>query len=139
LPAELLDTARDSVKKLSKTFPVIDVRLLDAFELGDFTVLVCEGNIGSLIGRKGTIVSELTKMMGRKVRVIEQTKDEKKMVQDLIGNVRLLGINKVFSPQGTEYKILIHSADESRLPTGKEALEKCIAGLLNGNVAVQFE
>ena len=135
---ELLLRSSETVKKLSETFPVIDVRVIDAVELEGIIVLACEGKIGSLIGRKGTIVSELSKQLGKKVRVIEYTKDERKMVQDLLGNVRLIGVNKIFATGGVQYKIVIQSADQTKLPDVKNRLEDCISGLLNGNATIEF-
>jgi len=135
---ELLLRSSETVKKLSKTFPVIDVKLIDAVELKDIIVLACEGRIGSLIGKKGIIVSELSKRLGKKVRVIEYTKDERKMVQDLFGDVRLIGVNKIFAAEGLQYKIVILSADQGKLPDEMNRLEECLSKLLNGNATVEF-
>ena len=72
------------------------------------------------------------------MRVVEHTKDERKMVQDLLGNVRLIGVNKVFSTEGVQYKIVIQSADQTKLPDGKKKLEDCISGLLKGTATIEF-
>src|SRR3989338_8868705 len=70
-----------SIGKLSKNFPITGVEFKKAIDLEQLVVLACTGNMGALIGSKGHIAAELTKLLGKKTRIIEYTKNEKKMAQ----------------------------------------------------------
>lgn len=124
--------------RMDKSFPISSVEFKQAIDLNEMIVMVCEGNIGTLIGKKGRIVSEITRKVGKKVRVIEHTKDEKKMIQDLVGGARVLGVNKIFKPKKQEYKVIISRFDEGKLMISKENLEKGIQQLLQAETSVEF-
>ncbi|MFH1256087.1 MAG: hypothetical protein V1494_02230 [Candidatus Diapherotrites archaeon] len=124
--------------RLSKKFFFLNVEFNKALDLDELLVLVCQGNIGSLIGKKGRIVAVLSKEFGKKVRVIEKAKDEKKMLQDLLGSVRVIGVNKVFKPEGHELKVLIEKKDMDKMPLKAEDLEKSINSLLESKARVEF-
>ncbi len=128
-----------SLHKLGKKFFFKNVDFDKALELNELIVLVCEGNIGSLIGKKGRVVAELTAEFGKKVRVIEKSADEKKMVQDLVGTARVLGINKVFDPKKTIHRVIIAEQDKGKMIAHQEALEKGISELLQGEATIEFE
>jgi len=128
-----------SLHKLTKKFFFKNVDFSKALELNELIVLVCEGNIGSLIGKKGRVVAELTNEYGKKVRVIEKSSDEKKMVQDLVGNARVLGINKVFDPEKTIHRIIIANQDKDKMIAPQDQLEKGISELLQGEATIEFE
>ncbi|MFH1587224.1 MAG: hypothetical protein ABID38_05170 [Candidatus Diapherotrites archaeon] len=128
-----------SLHKLSKKFFFKNVDFTRALELNEIIVLVCEGNIGSLIGKRGRVVAELTAEFGKKCRVIERSSDEKKMVQDLVGTARVLGINKVFDPEKTIHRIIIAEQDKGKMIAPREHLEKGISELLQGEATIEFE
>lgn len=127
------------LEKLSKQFYLGDVDFRKSIDLEKATVIVCTGRIGALIGKRGQVVSELTKELGKKVRIIEKSKDEKKMAQDLLGDVRVEAVNTIFKDSGQEKKILLSKSDESKLLGSKDEIEKAISGLLsNSKVTIEF-
>jgi transcription antitermination factor NusA-like protein len=126
------------LNKLNKKFFFTDLELKNAIELDGIVVLVCSGNIGSLIGKGGRIIAELSKGLGKKCRVIEKTRDEKKVVQDLIGNARISGINKLFSMGELEYVVVIEKDDEGKLICSKEVLEKGLKHILDAETKIEF-
>lgn len=127
------------LNKLEKNFSFRGIEFNKALELGDMIILSCSGTIGVLIGRKGKIVSELTKALGKKTRIIEKTGNEKKMIQDMIGNARLIGLNKIFKPEETEYKVIISKTDQNKLIGGDpKQLEKGLKELFNAKTTIEF-
>ncbi|HIH16324.1 MAG TPA: transcription elongation factor NusA [Candidatus Diapherotrites archaeon] len=125
--------------RLKRKLSLENADFVKALDLGKLVVIVATGKIGVFIGRKGRIVTEVSRELGRKVRVIEQTSDEKKMVQDLVGKAQVLGINKVFSPAGQEYKVVVAKKDAPRLVSGKARLEEAIRQLLGAKATIAFE
>lgn len=136
---ELDITVSHKLGKLSKIFPLTNVEFKKAIDLEELVVLSCTGNIGSLIGTNGKIVSEITKHLGKKVRVIEHTKNEKKMVSDLIGNARVIGLKKIFSPGSLEYKVIVSKNDQNKLVTTTTNIENALKTLLNAQITIEFE
>ncbi len=124
--------------KMSKKLYFGDTEFKKAIDLSDLIVLVCVGNIGVIIGKGGKNVAALTNEFGKKVRVIERTADEKKMIQDLVGEARVLGVNKIFSTEGREHKILIKKSDKDKMATNEENLKKGLESLLDTNVKIMF-
>lgn len=128
-----------SIGKLSKNFPIAGVEFKKAIDLEQLIVLACTGNMGALIGSKSHIVAELTKLLGKKTRIIEYTKNEKKMAQDLIGNARVLGLKKIFAPGFTEYQIIVPEKDKKMLAAPKQNLENGLKELFKTKTTIIFE
>jgi len=125
--------------RLSKSVYLEGVELEKTMEFGDMVVLVCIGNVGALIGKGGKVVNQLSTELGKKVRIVERGKDERKTIQELLGNVRLIGINTVFAPGKKLKKITISEKDKKKLFTDKLNLQKTIAKIIdNEDIEVEF-
>jgi len=134
----LNDEVLEALAKTTKKFQVQKADFHKAVNLGDMTIISCNGKIGHLIGRKGIIVAELSKTLNTKVRLVENSKDHKKTISDLIGNARLLGVNEIYTPEGKEYKIIVRKSDSKKLTTTPESLGKAIHELLDVKAAIEF-
>lgn len=121
-----------------KKFGFTDVTLVAAIKLPELVILSCSGRIGSLIGKNGVIVSELCRELGSKVRVVESTKDERKVISDIAGNARLLGINEIYTPQGKLLKAIINRSDREKLVAQKENMEQAILKLTGTKTEIEF-
>lgn len=128
-----------ALQKLSKQFYFVGAEFKRALDLGDTVVLLCRGNIGSFIGKKGRVVNKLGKELGKNVRVIEEIKDEKKMIQDFVGNARVLAVNKLFKVDGREHRIVIAEQDKERLAAAPLVLKKGVEKMLDTKARVVFE
>lgn len=124
--------------KLSRRFFEPDIEFRKALEIDGLIVLLCTGKIGSIIGRRGIIVAEMSRDLGKKVRIVEKSRDEKKMIQDFVGMARVIGVDKVFRQEGTSFKVKIAKADEGKAITDATGLEKGIKLLLNADVTIEF-
>ena len=135
---ELEVSVSRALGKISKNFPITNAQFHRAIELEDVIVLLCSGNLGSFIGKQGRSVAEISKMLGKKARIIEQTKNEKKTIQDLIGNARILGIEKKFLPESTETVIHVLKQDENKLSASKDSLEKGLERVLGAKTTINL-
>ena len=125
----LQEKARSTFEAARHKFHFSNVEFSKAIQMTNLTVLVCKGKIGALIGKGGNVVKELAKGIGSRVRIVENTKDEKKMVADITGNAQVIGINQIFSPEGKSIKIFVKEQDRRKLGAPVEELEKVIMEL----------
>ncbi|AIF70204.1 transcription elongation factor NusA [Palaeococcus pacificus DY20341] len=109
-----------------------DVEFKKAVEAGDLIVIIVgEGQVALVIGKGGKNVKLLMRELGKRVRIIEDTKDVKKLATDLLIPARLFGVNIVYKPDGGQYyKILVPRTDKQRLPASPEVLEKIISQII---------
>ena len=124
--------------KISTKYFFADVRLNGVVDLGNTLLLVCGGNIGSLIGKNGQIINEITKELGgkKRLKIISDKGDEKEKIKEITGNARIVGMSKVFKPDATEYKILIPKAEIKKLRFPLKKAQEAVTKLLSANVQI---
>ncbi|RZN46189.1 transcription elongation factor NusA [archaeon] len=112
-----------------------------AIETDDTVVLVVgENQIGTIVGKGGKVVKSLQKDLEKKIRVIENTDDIKKIAQDLIHPARIAGINILYLPGGgTKKKLRIPVEDEKKLPIDTSIVEDIILRMAGESVDVVIE
>lgn len=126
--------------KYRSHFPLEEVELTQALDLGKLVVLVTASDAGLLIGKKGRVVNTLSKDLGRKIRVVQKTGDVKRMAEELILPVRVLGMNLVYKPGGgQEYRLRIPAQEVPRLPTDLISLEAALYKLTGKKISVLLE
>ncbi|HIH09131.1 MAG TPA: KH domain-containing protein [Candidatus Diapherotrites archaeon] len=133
------EKAKNAFENAMKKFQLHDVEFERAIELPNLVILLCKGKIGALIGKGGLVVGDISKEIGGKVRIVENTPNEKKMISDMVGNARLLGINEVFTPQGRAIKIKINRHDRHRLVADEKAIQGAIGELTKCEAMIEFE
>ncbi|MHA1379986.1 MAG: KH domain-containing protein [Candidatus Helarchaeota archaeon] len=131
---ELIDLEKD-FKALS------DISFYKAYDIGHLIVLeVGKGEIASIIGPRGKIIKILQDKFKKTFRVIEKTKDVKKILEDLIAPARVFGINRIYLPTGEiESKARIYRSDQKKMPASPEIIEDLISKLINERVRITFE
>lgn len=88
--------------------PLNEVTIVRAFEGKNVAVIICgRGDKSKFIGREGYVIKKITKAARIPVRVVEDTKDMKEFIQNLILPVQLQGMNIVYSSGGEVLKIII--------------------------------
>ncbi|HIJ98429.1 TPA: hypothetical protein H1005_00605 [archaeon] len=102
-------------------------------------VLVPKGMAGNFIGRKGTLIKEISDTLGqRRIKVVEETNNPKELVQRILYPAQLLGVNVVYSGKKQIFKVRISRADRQRIHE-KESLEKLFEKLLGSETNIIFE
>lgn len=121
--------------KLSKELKNFNVDFIRAIETENkIIIIVDKKNIGSLIGKSGKNVTKLEKLLNKKIRIIEDTKDEKKMIENIIG-VSILAINKIYAADEI-FKIRIEKRFARHVDKNiSEIIEK----ILNKKIKIVFE
>lgn len=127
--------------ELEEEHQIRDISFKKAVESRALIVIsVGKGEIGNLIGKGGKTVKFLQKALKKKIRIIEDTEDKKKIIQDLLHPARVLGMNVLYMPSGEQkYKVRIPREDERRVPTNVQSAEEIISKLINLKVTIAFE
>ncbi|MEM4020498.1 MAG: transcription elongation factor [Desulfurococcaceae archaeon] len=82
----------------------------------------------------------LTRELGKKVKVIESTGDTRKLIEKIISPASLLGINRVWIPGGMEIlNIRVSRRDRKLLERNRESYEMLIEKLLGIKTQIVFE
>ncbi len=113
-----------------------EIKTIKTIDAGDLVVIITdEGKAGVLIGKGGKIVKTISNKLKRKVRVVEETKDYRRVAQDLLAPVRVVGINIVYPPkEEPKFKVLIAKQDLPKLPSDITTLEKILSKMIGKNV-----
>ncbi len=125
--------------KLDRTYRIGDkVEFVKAFDMGSFILMLVRGEMGRLIGKGGKVLRALRQAVGKPVRIVEIDVLPKKSVQDLFGNVRVLGINVVYKPEGKIYRILIPRREIKYLSFPYSDIERALDIILDAPHEIIF-
>jgi transcription antitermination factor NusA-like protein len=127
--------------QLEEDHHIRDITFVKAVESRSLIVIIVgEGEIGNLIGKGGKTVKVLQRALRKKIRIIEDTNDTKKIIQDLLHPARILGMNILYLPSGEQkYKVRVPKEDERRIPTNVQSAEETVSKLTNLEVQITFE
>jgi transcription antitermination factor NusA-like protein len=102
-------------------------------------VLTQKENIGKIIGKSGDNIRQLSKDLGKQLRVIS-TGDLQQMIHDFVAPARILAVNTVYKPDGsTLRRVRINKKDKKKLRMSLKEIERLITSLTNDNVEISFE
>jgi transcription antitermination factor NusA-like protein len=116
--SELDVKASRIVHEAAKRFRQLEnITIKKVLEGTNVMVMLCgSGDRSKIIGKEGVIINRLSKTIGKNVRVVEETPDFRKFVENLIYPVPLLGMNVVYSTEGEMLKVIISKNKNLTLP-----------------------
>lgn len=129
----LLDLEERGLKELRGLAYVRSVRY------GGLLVVVLRGGqlTDSLTKR---LAKELSEELSTRVKVLEYSADVRRLATQLLYPARVLGVNIVWLPDGTQlYSVRIPRSDERLFPVEREGVEEILSRLTGHNVVVRLE
>jgi transcription antitermination factor NusA-like protein len=117
-----------------------DVGFTKAIETDDsIIILTPKDSIGKIIGRSGATIKVISRKVGKPVRVVGAG-ELNEMIHDLISPARVLGVNKVFKPDGSVLqRIRISRKDSSKLRLSVKDIQNIISSLSKDKMEILFE
>ncbi len=101
-------------------------------------IVVKKEDVGKVVGKGGEIVKKLAGRVERAIRVVEMAKDVKKFSQNLLPDVKVYGVNRVFSPDEDYYKIIVSSDDSRRIMLKEDEFSEVVERVTGERVKLSF-
>ncbi|MEM0061317.1 MAG: transcription elongation factor NusA [Fervidicoccaceae archaeon] len=116
-----------------------DITYVRTIASRDLTVIIVKsGGVEQLLLKRAA--KALSDMLGRRVQIVEQTGDLKKLASELLSPVRINGVNTVWLPDGsTEYIVRISRYELRSLPSKLEVLEEILSKMLGSPARIRAE
>jgi transcription antitermination factor NusA-like protein len=126
---------------IAKNYHLGDVTFKKSIEVdGLIVMIVGEGDIGSVIGKRGRFIRILRRKFNTIIRVVEDTDDLKKWIDELIYPAKISGINIVYPVSGEErYKIRVDKRSREKMPAEKSVVENAIRKITKRETEIIFE
>ncbi|ACL11400.1 putative transcription elongation factor, nusA [Desulfurococcus amylolyticus 1221n] len=91
-------------------------------------------------GEISELERELSQKLGDRVKVVIETGDVKRLIEQLIAPASLIGVNQVWLPSGSEMlNVRVSKRDRRILGRNREEYEKLLSSLLGVETRIIFE
>lgn len=117
-----------------------EIEFTKAIETGDNVIILSpKESLGKIIGRSGATIRVISRRLGKQVRVVGSG-DLHEMIYDFTSPAKVLGINKVYKPDGSvSQRIRISVRDKVKLRLSPEDITKLISSLSKDEIEIAFE
>jgi len=136
-----LEIAKELYRLAQENKGLKEVKFKRSIKVSNLIIILIEaGEIGSIIGKGGNVIRVLSKKLNKKIRVIEESKDIKKVASDLLYPAKVHGINIVYLPDGSILKRLrLGKEFEKKLPITTKSVKEILLLITGENVDIVFE
>lgn len=115
-----------------------DVKISNVIVNENVLIIVCgQGDSAKLVGKGGSVVKKISELVGKRVRIVEESDDPRTFVQNLVFPAPVLNLNTVYTSKGEKYKVVIPA--NSRLPLSLRDFTSIAKSVLGKDVEVGFD
>ncbi len=127
------------VNEIAKTFKPLDgIEIKKVIEGKNISVIVCKKGDGPrLVGKDGVMIKKLSKLLGKPLRVVEESEDVKEFVQNLIQPIPVIGLNIIYKPEKEVLKVIIPKG--RKIPMSKESFAEVMNRMFGKDAIVANE
>ncbi len=117
-----------------------DIEVNEIYVGEEVIVIVApEEDVGKVVGKGGEIVKKLASEVDRAIRVVEMSEEVKQFSKNLLPDVKVYGVNKVFSPKEDYYKVVVDSDDTSRIMLKDEEFTEVVKKVTGESAKLSFK
>ncbi|MFN3803708.1 MAG: transcription elongation factor NusA [Pyrobaculum sp.] len=128
----------DAILKVERKINLSEVEYIKSYETDDFIVILMKNTRRVPRGAFMQLEKELTSVLGKNVRVVEQG-SVNEIIAQLVSPARLLTISTSWLPDGTtETVVKIPARELRRLPIRPERLQAVIGQISGANVKIEI-
>lgn len=131
-----LDVSK-AMYKVSKEKNLKNVGFEKAIKIGDVIIIMTKSNIGLLIGKGGSVAAALSRVLDKKIRIIEFSETPHKIISDLIKPAVLKGINVKYTKDDKVWKVRIDN--QQKLPMSEQTLELALKQFFGAQVEILYK
>lgn len=127
------------INEISKTFkPLKEVEIKKVIEGKNILVIICKKGDGArLVGKDGVMIKKLSKIIGKPLRVVEESEDVKEFVQNLVHPIPVIGLNIIYKPGNEVLKVIIPKG--RKIPMSKESFAQVVNRVFGKDSIVRNE
>jgi len=109
-----------------------------AYRSGDLVVVVVEGvNDFKALDRASR---ELSNRLGYRVKIVEKTGDQRRLIEQIIYPATLLGVNTLWLPDGSEQTVIrVLRKDQRIIGSRKSSYEEIISKIMGREARIRYE
>jgi transcription antitermination factor NusA-like protein len=114
------------INEVGKSFkPLNEVEIKKVIGGKNISVIICKKGDGArLVGKNGVMIKKLSKLLGKPIRIVEESEDVKEFVENLIKPIPVVGMNVIYKPEKEILKIIIPRG--RKIPMSKESFAEVI-------------
>jgi len=109
----------------------------------DSDVLLIVAKIGDgakLVGKNGSVVKALAKEYKKSIRVVEEAPGNiRKFVENLVSPLTVVGINRLYTPEGEVYRVRIPFSQKNSLVMDPKSFSQIISNVYNRRAELIFD
>ena len=117
-----------------------DSTIETTFDAENVVVIVTgSGDGAKVVGRSGEIVKKVAEEVGKPIRVVENSENDRDVINGLLSPGEIESINTVFKPDGQSKKIVVDDAFEDKINMTQQELQDVIQEITGTDYELAFE
>jgi len=102
-------------------------------------IITGSGDGAKVVGRSGEIVKKVAEEVGKPIRVVENSENDRDVINGLLSPGEIQSINTVFKPDGESKKIVVDEQFEDKINMSRDELQEVIQEITGTNYGLAFE
>jgi len=117
-----------------------DSTIEGTYEAENVVVIITGAGDGAkVVGRSGEIVKKVADEVGKPIRVVENSENDRDVINGLLSPGEIQSINTVFKPEGQSKKIVVDEQFEDKINMNQNELEEAIQEITGTGYELAFE
>ncbi|MEE9323445.1 MAG: hypothetical protein V3U72_02775 [Candidatus Aenigmarchaeota archaeon] len=128
-----------AINDIAKRFrPLNEIEIKKVIGGKSVLVIICKKGDGArLVGKEGVMIKKLSKLIGKPIRVVEESEDVKEFIQNLVSPVPVIGLNIIYKPEKEVLKVIIPRG--RKIPMSKESFAEVVNRMFGKDSMVMSE